>query len=395
MQTARLRRSSGTSQGSSSAPRLKRSYQNVCVRSIEHFAEKGLETTLFVNRARKDISNRVTLVQSLGGLLKKAPYRLVAKSASSRLAELFKRAVVRAEPGTIAYFWPDAPTDLVRHAKAHDLICVREMINNPWAAAGPILDAAYEDAGFAPAHGITSEMIQAEAEQMKLFDFVFSSNAEVDAPLVDMGVGEEQILKASFGWVKSRFDAPSASQNTSDRSDFRVVFVGLVGVRKGVPTLFEAWEKAGIDGELVLAGAIEPCLEDQVADYTERNDITHLGHVEDVASLYRTCDVFVFPTFEEGGPQVTYEAAACGAPVITTNMGVARLFEDGISGVIFPAGDADALAHGLQKLANDQDYRERLASEASAKVDHFEYANVGKRRAELLLDAVERWSLRR
>jgi hypothetical protein len=159
-----------------------------CVRSIEHFAEFGLEPILFVHRTRKPISDTITLQPALSGVLNKAPYRLVSEFAGKRLERLFRRAVDRAASGTIAYFWPDAPTQLVRYAKARGLICVREMINSPWVTALPILEGAYHDAGVEPAHGITSAMIADEAEQMALFDFVFSSNDEVDAALVGMGI---------------------------------------------------------------------------------------------------------------------------------------------------------------------------------------------------------------
>ena len=49
-----------------------------------------------------------------------------------------------------------------------------------------------------------------------------------------------------------------------------------------------------------------------------------IDFVADVRALYRTADVFVFPSLEEGGPQVTYEACGCGLPVITTPMGAAE-----------------------------------------------------------------------
>lgn len=361
-----------------------------CVRIIEQFPAAGIETTLFVNRARHAIPSGVHLVEGAGSLLRNAPYRLVAGVAKWRLERFFRKAVDRAPAGTIAYFWPNTPGEIFEYAKARGLICVREMINSPVGNAKPILDKAYRDAGLDPVHGITDAMVEAENKQLDQADFVFSSNAQVDAALEVLGVDEDRLLPASFGWVKSRFtgsvEASPTPREGAECSNFRAVFVGTMNVRKGIVTLLEAWEKAKINGELVLAGSVEPCLEALVQQYAAEPNVTHLGHVSDVASLYRSCDAFVFPTHEEGGPQVTYEAAACGIPVVTTPMGAARLVRNDETGLLVEAGSVDGLAKALQRLANEQGLGEKLALQALAEVDRFEYSNVGRGRAAQLLE---------
>ncbi|MEP1422964.1 MAG: glycosyltransferase [Erythrobacter sp.] len=362
-----------------------------CVRIIEQFPAAGIKTTLFVNRARHAIPDGVRLVEGAGSLLRNAPYRLVAGFAKWRLERLFRKAVDRVPAGSIAYFWPNTPSEIFEYAKARGLICVREMINSPVGNAKPILDRAYRDVGLEPVHGITDAMVEAENKQLDQAHFVFSSNAQVDVALKALGVDEDRLLPASFGWVKSRFsgqvEGSATPSEKTERAKFRAIFVGTMNVRKGIVTLLEAWEKACIDGELVLAGSVEPCLEALVQQYTSKPDVTHLGHVSDVASLYRSCDAFVFPTHEEGGPQVTYEAAACGIPVVTTPMGAARLVRDGETGLLVEAGSVDELAAALQHLANEPQLCEKMAMQALAKVDRFEYTNVGKGRAAQLLDA--------
>lgn len=360
-----------------------------CVRIIEQFPDAGIETTLFVNRARHALPSGVRLIEGAGPWLRNAPYRLVSGVAKWRLARLFRKAVDRAPAGTIAYFWPNTPMEVFDYARDAGLICVREMINSPVGNAKPILDLAYRDAGFEPSHGITDAMVLAENAQLDRADFVFSSNAEVDAALGVLGVKDDRLLRASFGWVKGRFSSTSApAQRPSGKSDeagFRAVFVGTMNVRKGVVTLLEAWAQAGIKGELVLAGSVEPCLEALVAKHAQRPDVSHLGHVSDVASLYRSCDAFVFPTHEEGGPQVTYEAAACGIPVVTTPMGAARLVRDGETGLLVGAGNANELAAALKRVAEEKGLGKRLADKALSEVERFEYANVGRHRATQLL----------
>lgn len=262
------------------------------------------------------------------------------------------------------------------------------MINSPLAHSKAILDAAYQAAGLARLHGLTVNMVEAENAELALYDYIFSSNAEVDRALVNLGIDEEQILKTSFGWTRARFAPSEAACNRARPAGFRAVFVGLMNVRKGIPTLLAAWGKAEIEGELLLAGVPEQCLEHLVTAHCASGAIQHLGRVDNVAALYRSCDVFVFPTHEEGGPQVTYEAAACGVPIITTPMGAARLVEDGKTGLIVPPGNPEALAEALARLARDPALRMTLSAAALAKVDDFEYAAVGRARANLLASLV-------
>ncbi len=355
-----------------------------CIRIIAHFAAAGIAPTVFVHRARAPLPPEIGLVEAGGGPLRRLPFRLVAPLTTGRLMAAFKRAVDAAPPGTIAYFWPDSPEELVDYAKHRGLVCVREMINNPLARAKPILDAAYRAIGLEPAHDITDAAVARENRELALYDFIFSSNAEVDASLRALGIPQERILPSSFGWTAARFATYDGPAQSGDDAPFRAVFVGLMNVRKGLATLFAAWELAGLHGELVLAGVPEECLKPLIDEACSKPRVRHLGHVSDVAALYRSSDVFVFPTLEEGGPQVTYEAAACGLPVITTTMGAARLVEDGETGLIVPAGDAPVLAAALQRLARDESLRQRLSAEAARQVARFEYRAVGTERARML-----------
>ena len=355
-----------------------------CVRAIAEFARNGLEVHLHVPRARKAVPPGITVVESLGPLARRLPWKLVRKLGIARLRRQFARAIDAAPPGSIAYFWPNVSPALVERAKARGLITVREMINSPVGHAKPILDAAYRAAGFAPDHPITDAVVARENAELVLHDHVFASNPEVEKALIALEIPRERILPTTFGWVGSRFP-PVAAPPLRDHP-FRFCYAGTLNVRKGVPELIEAWRTAGIAGELWLAGAVDPLLERLVADaLAEVPGLRHFGHVEDIASFYRQCDAFIFPTHEEGGPQVTYEAAACGLPVITTPMGAARLVEDGVNGLIVPPGDAAALARAMTRLAADRQACAAMGEKAAAGAARFEYGVVGSQRAQLLL----------
>jgi glycosyltransferase involved in cell wall biosynthesis len=68
---------------------------------------------------------------------------------------------------------------------------------------------------------------------------------------------------------------------------------------------------------------------------------------------------------KEGWGMTTTEANACGTPVIASNVpGLRDAVRDGETGILTPYGDHEALARAMVKLAEDQEFRERLSGEA-------------------------------
>lgn len=84
-----------------------------------------------------------------------------------------------------------------------------------------------------------------------------------------------------------------------------------------------------------------------------------------VAALYRAADAFVLPSLREPYGTVYGEALAAGLPVVGWRAGnLPHLATDGVEGVILPPGDVDGLARALHRLADDGEWRERLAEGA-------------------------------
>jgi glycosyltransferase involved in cell wall biosynthesis len=158
--------------------------------------------------------------------------------------------------------------------------------------------------------------------------------------------------------------------------------VGTLNVRKGVPTLLKAWKQSGIDGELVLAGGVHAEMEPFLAPFRDDPSVKLLNFVEDLSALYDSADFLVFPSLEEGGPQVGYEAAGSGLPVITTEAGRGRIIEDGLNGLIVAPSDADGLADAMVRLAESVDLRERFGRRGAADSRRFAYDVIAQQRAE-------------
>jgi rhamnosyl/mannosyltransferase len=94
--------------------------------------------------------------------------------------------------------------------------------------------------------------------------------------------------------------------------------------------------------------------------------VKFMGHVssEDLVNLYHAADLFVLPSTQptEAFGVVQIEAMACGLPVVSTDLptGVPWVNQNGVTGLIVPPGDPDALAAAINQLFDDQALRSRM-----------------------------------
>jgi glycosyltransferase involved in cell wall biosynthesis len=157
---------------------------------------------------------------------------------------------------------------------------------------------------------------------------------------------------------------------------FRAVFAGALIKRKGIQYLLEAWHRLNLpDAELWLVGSVH----DEAKPYLKqfwRDNIRVIGFVRDPESYLSQSTVHVFPSQWEGSAKVTYEAAACALPQITTREAGDVVRED-VEGIIVKPRDVDAIAAALEHLYRYPEIVERMGSAARCRVvenftwDHF------------------------
>ena len=132
---------------------------------------------------------------------------------------------------------------------------------------------------------------------------------------------------------------------------------------------------ANIDDTLLIAGQVEDEVREAYADTLSRPDVQLLGYVRDIAEVYAAADVFVFPTHEEGGPQVIYEAAGCGLASIVSPMGAGRIVRDGIECLLIDPLSVDDLAAKITRLATDEGLRRSMGAAAAKRARSFTWAH--------------------
>jgi len=101
-------------------------------------------------------------------------------------------------------------------------------------------------------------------------------------------------------------------------------------------------------------------------------EITRIpGHCSDMPAAFMAADIIVTPSIEpEAFGRVAVEAQAMGKPVVASRLGAqTETVVDGITGFLFPPGDADALAQGMARaLALTTEQRQAMAKKARDRV---------------------------
>lgn len=312
---------------------------------LEHFKSEGTNPTVCFERSWQ-FPKRLNSVNLFPFSLQWLPGRFTGLIPHWLIRRRFIRLLSKYSPvDSYVYIWPPTCLKLVADVKALGFCIFREMINCSLRVHDAETSPARENAGLEACTISSAQMIQDEERQLQMCDFITAPNPEVFRSLRASDVPEDKIIPTSFGWAIERFPLPkSADEEFSDskaviKLPCTVLFVGTLEARKGVHYLLEAWKNFQVKARLLLVGQVPSEMAPLIARAMAKGDVEHLPFASDVAPIYRDTDIFVFPTVEEGGPQVTFESAGCGLPVITTAMGAAGIIEDGRNGLIIPAHD--------------------------------------------------------
>ena len=192
---------------------------------------------------------------------------------------------------------------------------------------------------------------------------------------------------------RARAPQPSAGQPVN------VLFLGIIGDRKGAFTLIDAWalmtnaSADPIGAQLTLAGdgAVQQARE-QVQQLGLVDDVRVLGWTapREVDALLRGSQVLVLPSRSEGQPMAVLEAMAHGLCVVVTDVGGISDMVDSSCGVFVTVDDKHALAAALDSVIADHARRDRLGAAALQRVRERFDADVTWRTLDAIYEGVAR-----
>ena len=188
--------------------------------------------------------------------------------------------------------------------------------------------------------------------------------------------------------------------------DDNTVLVGLVGrfnPRRGHRCFIEACAKVkngcSINTQFMIVGG-KPKVQGKTQTAEEKyesemlslikklgleREIILTGTRQDIPQVMAALDILVHPSTTDAGPRSPLEAMASGKPVIASAVeGNIEEVEDGVTGILFPSGDSDALAQALIKLIENKTMRERLGSAGRNRVERLFTTKINADRTESL-----------
>ncbi len=222
--------------------------------------------------------------------------------------------------------------------------------------------------------GTSTRIIERELAEYEAADLIAVPSTYAAETFTAHGVAAEKISVNPYGVDLDLF-SPSLTANSARA---QILFVGQVGLRKGVLELLHAFSGLNANAGLCLVGPIEAGLTKPA-----QKDVDFRGPVPMAAlpHFYRGADVFCLPSWEEGFPLVLLQAMASGLPVVATDAtGAADIVTPGVEGEIVPAGDVPALREALDRVLSDPIRAKEMGAAARNRVkDGFDWKSYGAR----------------
>jgi len=188
--------------------------------------------------------------------------------------------------------------------------------------------------------------------------------------LLAQGLPAEKTIAIPNGIDLGRFPSPPVEREAG------LVMSARFARQKDHETLIRAMallrDQTGLKPVLRLAGAgvarLKARAQRLAATLDLGEQVQFLGHHGDMPGLLMSQAICVLATHYEGMPLALVEGMAAGCACIASDVvGVSGVIEDGVTGLLVPEGDAQALASAIARLLNDPAQAARLGAAAREK----------------------------
>ena len=293
-----------------------------------------------------------------------------------------KMASRQTKKANVLITWAWSGLETIKKIKAKNGIAIVEECGSCNRYQNEILTEEYASLGL-PFRGKTPEfMVERELQEVQLADYVLCPSRYVANSFISNGVPAEKCIVIPYGNNPGIF-----KREMANKENFTILFVGTIGVRKGLIYLFRALELLRTESSIkcLLIGTIEDGFQQIANQYSDL--FTHIPRVphHELSAYYNKASLFVFPSIDEGMAYVQLEAMACGLPVICTfNSGGDSVVTDGEDGYIVPIRDPGAIADKISELFMDPDRLKSMSLKAASKAKQFTWDSYGDKLASFI-----------
>lgn len=219
--------------------------------------------------------------------------------------------------------------------------------------------------------------IEIERSLARFTDILIAISPEIRDELLDLGIGRHEQYRV----IPLGFDLSDHLEVTRRSGKFRARFglprdvplVGYIGRLvpiKDVQTLLKAMVQVP-NAHLVVVGdgELRAELEDIRRDLRLNGRVHFTGWYRDVAEAMSDMDIVGLSSLNEGTPVSLIEAAACGRPVVATDVGGVRYVVDHeVTGLLCPPRQPEVMASHIRTLTADAGLRRRMGDAGRIKV---------------------------
>ncbi len=208
--------------------------------------------------------------------------------------------------------------------------------------------------------------------------------SELDGDLLrSMGVPQERIRVVTNGVNEYYLEEAPAAEIAATREKLslssapKLLYMGSLHSYKGVDTFLESLKAIEGDYQAVVSGRFKDPSEPEALmtsaglDPEQRKRVVFTGGVSDaeLRALYRSSDIFVYPTRGDTLPLVVLEAMAGGLPIVSTTVGGIPFQVGGDCGLLAAPDDPAAIAARVTELLRDPARRRAMGQAARHRVE--------------------------
>ena len=283
------------------------------------------------------------------------------------LAKAFARFVSRTLPNEcdVLVGWSAGTLEAIAPARERGIAVIVERGSTHILHQADTL--AEEYSGFQLVPPATSpETIERELAEYQAADAIVTPSHFAAETFVACGIVPTKVHVNPLGVDASRFG--TIERPARDRPT--ILFVGRVGLRKGVPWLLRGFAPLAGRARLCLVGPLEPGVE-RILSQEPTAEVEVMGPLrgDHLRSAFARADVFCLPSIEEGFALAILEAMSAGLPVVATEeTGCGEAINDGTEGFVVASRDAEALTDALTALVEDTERRRAMGEAARERV---------------------------
>ena len=210
--------------------------------------------------------------------------------------------------------------------------------------------------------------------------------------LVKLGIDSDKLAVIHNGTDTNMFIPCEKEKNNN-----QILWIGRFTPGKGVEYLIDAFNilvKEYSDFKLLMIGRgpLKENIEQKIRDLDLSKNIIIREFVpnSELPEIYKSSDVFVLPSLNEGVPRTILEAIACGIPVVCTELPQLVNVVDGC-GLLVPVKDSQALAEGISKIVSDRDMAQKFGKNGRVKVvENYSWEDTVKKTVQLYEELILR-----